>query len=189
MPSPIQRSSAGSVPASNGATSTTRGFTAALASEANATSAVRIPRITAGRDSRIALPPFSASTPSCGDDSLPGPRTESPQRDLGHHHHGHKANEPGPHVDADARLPAAPLERLAGLTHRPPARQLRKLPEAGFIDSEVAELLCIRYHQPRQLGPDHSLLPPLADADQVDTLLLGLEPPTVAAGADLLQID
>src|SRR5262249_1811863 len=189
MPSPIQRSSAASVPASNGATSTTRGLTAALASEANATSAVRTPRITAGRDSRIALPPFGASTPSSGDDSLPGPRTESPQRDLGHHHHGHKADEPGPHVDADARLAAASLERLAGLTQRTPSRQLRQLPETRFVDSEVAELLCIRYHQPRQLRSDHAFLPPLADADQVDALLLGLEPATVAPGADLLQID
>src|SRR3989440_22224 len=104
MPSPIQRSSAGSVPASNGATSTTRGLTAALAK-------------------------------------------------------------------------------------RTPTRQLSQLSEPRLVDAKVAKLLCIRYHQPCQLRANHAFLPPLADADQVNPLLLGLEPPTVAAGADLLQID
>src|SRR5262249_58376310 len=117
IPPPTRRRWANTGPASNGAMSTTRGLTAALASEATATSAVRIPRITAGRSSRIALPPFSTSTPSRGNDSLPRARSESPQRDLGHHHHGHQANEPGPNVNADTRLAAPALECLTRLTH------------------------------------------------------------------------
>src|SRR5437899_417094 len=189
MPSPIQRSSAGSVPASNGATSTTRGLTAALAGAVNATSAVRIPRITAGRGSRIVLPPFRVSTPTSGNDSLPRPRSESPQRDLGHHHHSHQADEPGPDVDGNARLAAPALKRLARLAKRAPTRQLSQLSEPRLVDAKVAKLLCIRYHQPCQLRANHAFLPPLAAADQVNPLLPGLEPPTVAAGADLLQID
>src|SRR5437667_8099030 len=132
MPSPIQRSSAGSVPASNGATSTTRGLTAALAGAVNATSAVRIPRIpriTAGRGSRIVLPPFRVSTPTSGNDSLPRPRSEAPQRDLGHHHHSHQTDEPGPDVDGNARLAPTTLERLARLAKRTPTRQLSQLSE------------------------------------------------------------
>src|SRR5207244_2830978 len=86
-------------------------------------------------------------------------------------------------------LAAPPLKRLARLAKRAPARQLSQLSEPRLVDAKVAKLLCIRYHQPCQLRANHAFLPPLADADQVNPLLLGLEPPTVAAGADLLQID
>src|SRR5207245_3381180 len=141
------------------------------------------------RGSRIVLPPFRVSTPTSGNDSLPRPRSESPQRDLGHHHHSHQADEPGPDVDGNARLAAPALKRLARLAKRAPTRQLSQLSEPRLVDAKVAKLLCIRYHQPCQLRANHAFLPPLADADQVNPLLLGLEPPTVAAEGDLLQLD
>src|SRR5438093_1890801 len=115
--------------------------------------------------------------------------SQAAQRDLGQDHDRDEPDHPRPDLHADARLAAGLEERLSRLAERRATGQLRQLAQQGLVDTEIAKLLRIRYHQPRELGANDALVAALRHADQVHPFLGRREPAAVLARSDLLEID
>src|SRR5262250_2877358 len=89
---------------------------------------------------------LSLGRPETRRDTTEASGTDPSQPDLRHQHHGGGSEEPRPQVQGEARLPAILKEHVAGTSHGAAARQLRDLPEERLVDTQVPELLRIRYH-------------------------------------------
>src|SRR5262245_12692938 len=101
-------------------------------------------------DASRALPPPKTST-----DERRHPRerarTDTPQGDIRNQQHRDQADEPGPDVDRDPRLPPRLQEGVRRLLERPPTRELGQLAQQRLVHAEVTKLLSIRYHQSGKL--------------------------------------
>src|SRR3977135_3758485 len=95
---------------------------------------------------RNVFPVISATPPDPGDPQERR-RSQPPQGDLRHDQHRDEPDHPRPDVDRDARLPPRLEEGLTRIVERAASGELRYLAERGLIDTEVAKLLRVRYHQ------------------------------------------
>src|SRR5215475_2409307 len=77
--------------------------------------------------------------------------TNPAQPDLRDEQHGARSEEPWPQVQGEARLPAILKEHVTRTNQGAAARELRDLPQERLVDTQVPELLRIRYQQACQL--------------------------------------
>src|SRR5262245_24008961 len=72
--------------------------------------------------------------------------TNAPERDIRDQQERDQPDQPRPDLHSDARLAPSRQEGVLRLRQGPSARQLGELAQEALVDTQVAQLLSIRYH-------------------------------------------